>query len=314
MLQARRRLLPPLNALRFFEAAARHESFARAADELCVTPGAVSRQVKSLETNLGVKLFERQPQSLKITPAGKRLLVKVHDAFDLIEGGICRFHSEEDVVRISVSPNFGIRWLSSRLNEFRTRHPTTNVVIDASPELTDFAVGECDLVVRFGDGDWHGTVTDRLFPDGMTAVASPWLLSSRNPKQLSNLPLIHTESTAAWAACFDYDIFQQIGQRSSILVSHTYLAVEAALNSAGVALVHPALVARELLGGQLSLALPYVRDIGKSYWLARPSDRPPSSPAQKFMDWLSESARVECAALEQIIHSNPKHRNSMFLY
>jgi LysR family transcriptional regulator, glycine cleavage system transcriptional activator len=294
MLQARRRSLPPLNALRFFEAAARHESFARAADELCVTPGAVSRQVKALETSLGVKLFERYPQALKIAPAGKSLLITVRGALDVIQRGTRELEPAQREVKIGVSPNFGVRWLSSRLHEFRAQHPTTSVVIEASPELTDLSTGDLDLVVRFGDGNWQGVISDQLFPSGMVAVVSPKLLLGRSfvsAKQWSKLPLIHIESTNAWSEWFEAADLRSVSQQPPIIVSHTYLAIEAALNGAGVAFVHPALVARELSRGQLCLVPLSAVDSGKSYWLARPHDRRPSSSAKKLMNWLRKCTR-----------------------
>jgi LysR family glycine cleavage system transcriptional activator len=147
--------LPPLNTLRFFEAAARHGSFARAAAELCITAGAVSRQVKVLEESLGVALFHRHPQRLEITRTGEMLLRTVQDAINSIEQETRRIETDKNVVRIGLSPNFAVRWMSSRLHELKAEFPSLRLVIDASPELSDLSAGEVDFVIRFGNGYWE---------------------------------------------------------------------------------------------------------------------------------------------------------------
>ena len=142
MLRLARHRLPPLNTLRFFEAAARHGSFARAAAELCITAGAVSRQVKVLEESLGVALFHRHPQRLEITRTGEMLLRTVQDAINSIEQETRRIETDKNVVRIGLSPNFAVRWMSSRLHELKAEFPSLRLVIDASPELSDLSAGE----------------------------------------------------------------------------------------------------------------------------------------------------------------------------
>lgn len=139
MLRSARHRLPPLNTLRFFEATARHGSFARAAGELCVTAGAVSRQVKALEESLGVALFQRHAQRLEITRTGEKLLRKVQDAFSSIEQETRRIEIDKNVVRIGLSPNLAVRWLSSRLHELHAEFPSLRLMIDASPQLSDLA-------------------------------------------------------------------------------------------------------------------------------------------------------------------------------
>ncbi len=149
------RRLPPLNALKAFEAAARHESFTRAAEELCVTQGAVSHQVKALETELGLKLFNRERQRLVITEAGRGYLAIVRDAFDRIADGTERLLQRQrgGALTVSTSPNFAAKWLVHRLGRFAEVHPEIDLRVSASANHIDFAREDIDLAIRHGDGE-----------------------------------------------------------------------------------------------------------------------------------------------------------------
>jgi LysR family glycine cleavage system transcriptional activator len=148
------RRLPPLNALKAFEAAARHESFTRAAEELCVTQGAVSHQVKALEAELGLKLFSRQRQRIIITEAGRSYLEVVRDALDRIATGTERLLQRQSAgaLTISTSPNFAAKWLVHRLGRFAQAHPGIELRVSASLHHVDFAREDVDVAVRHGDG------------------------------------------------------------------------------------------------------------------------------------------------------------------
>src|ERR687894_2642701 len=152
------RRLPPLNALKAFEAAARHESFTRAAEELCVTQGAVSHQVKALETELGLKLFTRERQRLIITEAGREYLAVLRDAFDRIALGTERLTQRQrsGVLTFSTSPDFAAKWLVHRLGRFAEVHPEIDLRISAAMHHVDFAREDVDRAVRHGDGGWPG--------------------------------------------------------------------------------------------------------------------------------------------------------------
>src|SRR6058998_1277574 len=150
------RRLPPLNALKAFEAAARHVSFTRAAEELCVTQGAVSHQVKALESELGVKLFNRERQRLIITEAGRQYLAVVRDALDRLAVGTERLVQRQTsgVLTISTSPDFAAKWLVHRLGRFAEAHPHIDLRVSASVQHIDFAREDIDLAIRHGDGQW----------------------------------------------------------------------------------------------------------------------------------------------------------------
>ena len=177
--------LPPLNALKAFEAAARHESFTRAAEELCVTQGAVSHQVKALEAELAIKLFNRERQRLIITEAGRDYLTVVRDALDRIAIGTERLLQRQNagVLTVSTSPDFAAKWLVHRLGHFAEAHAGIDLRVSATLHHVDFAREEVDLAVRHGDGNWPGLDTVRLSSEQLFAVCSPKLLSGTPPPQ-----------------------------------------------------------------------------------------------------------------------------------
>src|SRR5665213_3715441 len=203
------RRLPPLNALKAFEAAARSESFTRAAEELNVTQGAVSHQVKALEGILGVKLFNRERQRLVITEAGREYLAVVRDAFDQIAAGTDRIvqRQRSSVLTVSTSPDFAAKWLVDRLGRFAETHPAIDLRISATMHHVDFAREDVDLAVRHGDGNWSGLDAARLCPEQLFPICSPKLLSGRNriakPSDLLKFPLLHLDDWKAWSRWLD---------------------------------------------------------------------------------------------------------------
>src|ERR1700733_1514408 len=174
--------LPPLNSLKTFEAAARHESFTRAAEELFVTQGAVSQQVKALESGLGIKLFNRERQRLIITEAGRDYLEVVRDALDRIAVGTERLVQRQTAgaLTVSTSPDFAAKWLVHRLGRFAEAHPGIDLRISATMHHVDFAREDVDVAVRHGDGNWTGLDAVRLCSEELFPVCSPKLMSGRN--------------------------------------------------------------------------------------------------------------------------------------
>src|SRR6266542_3073709 len=202
------RRLPPLNALKTFEAAARHESFTRAAEELCVTQGAVSHQVKALEAELAVKLFNRERQRLIITEAGKDYLTVVRDALDRIAVGTERLLQRQNagVLTVSTSPDFAAKWLVHRLGHFAEAHAGIDLRVSATLHHVDFAREEVDLAVRHGDGNWPGLDTVRLCSEQLFPVCAPKLVSGRNrvtgASDLLKFPLLHLDDWKTWSRWF----------------------------------------------------------------------------------------------------------------
>src|SRR5207302_3095451 len=201
-----RQRLPPLNALKAFEAAARHESFTRAAEELCVTQGAVSHQVKALEAELGIKLFNRERQRLIITEAGRAYLTVVRDAFDRIASGTERLLQRQSggALTVTTSPNFAAKWLVHRLGRFAEAHPEIDLRVSATMHHVDFAREDVYIAVRHGDGHWPGLHVTRLCVEHLFAVCSPGLASGlRHPRDVLKVPLLHLDDRAAWSAWLD---------------------------------------------------------------------------------------------------------------
>src|SRR5262252_8279753 len=204
-----RRALPQLNALRSFEAAARHQSFTRAADELCVTQGAVSHQVKALEATLGLKLFNREHQRLALTEPGRDYLAVVRDALDRIALGTERLVQRQTsgVLTLSTSPDFAAKWLVYRLGRFAESHPEIDLRVSATAPHVDFAREDVDLAVRHGDGKWPGLDIVRLCSERLFPICSPKLVSGRNriktAADLLNFPLLHMNDWTTWTRWFE---------------------------------------------------------------------------------------------------------------
>lgn len=298
-----RRTLPPLRSLRAFEAAARHLSFAKAADELGVTPGAISHQIKTLEDWLGARLFQRLTRALRLTEAGAMALPLLTEGFDALAAGTARLKSarETGTLTISVSPGFGSLWLVPRLESFRRQHPEVELRIDGTDRLIDLARGEADLAIRYGPGGYPGLRSDRLFAMRATPVCSPQLLAAgpalRSPQDLRHHTLLHVEwkevegSWRTWllaAGVGDIDPYQ--GPR----FTKEEMAVRAALDGEGIALVGDRMAADHLASGRLvrpfeaGLSTPLVF----AYYLLRPGGAADPPKVSRFRDWiLAQAAR-----------------------
>jgi LysR family glycine cleavage system transcriptional activator len=203
------RRLPPLNGLKAFEAAARSESFTRAAEELNVTQGAVSHQVKALEETLGVKLFHRERQRLILTEAGRDYLAVVRDALDRIAFGTEQLlqRQESGVLTVSTSPDFAAKWLVNRLSRFAEKHPDVDLRVSATTHYVDFAREDVDVAIRHGAGNWPGLHMERLYSERLFPVCSPKLVAGRNritkAADLLKFPLLRLEDAKNWTRLFE---------------------------------------------------------------------------------------------------------------
>src|SRR5689334_21678281 len=268
--------LPPLNALKAFEAAARHESFTRAAEELCVTQGAVSHQVKALEAELALKLFNRERQRLIITEAGRDYLAIVRDAFDRIAIGTERLLQRQSagVLTVSTSPDFAAKWLVHRLGHFAEAHPEIDLRVSATLHHVDFAREEVDLAVRHGDGNWPGLDTVKLCSEQLFAVCSPTLLAGRRratrPADITRMPLIHTESRTDWGRWLQATGVSDAQVTHGPVLNRASMAIDAAINGQGIALARTTLAAFDLINGRLVRPFAEALRLSKSYWIICP--------------------------------------------
>src|SRR5207248_7556240 len=270
------RRLPALNALKAFEAAARHESFTRAAEELCVTQGAVSHQVKALEAELGVKLFNRERQRLLITEAGRDYLNVVRDALDRIAIGTERLLQRQSagVLTVSTSPDFAAKWLVHRLGYFAEANSGIDLRVSATLHHVDFTREEVDLAVRHGDGNWPGLDTARLCAEQLFAVCSPKLLSGRRRlgevSDLLRFPLIHLDSRADWANWLHGVGIDDADVTHGPVLNRASMVIDAAINGQGIALARTPLEAWDLINGRLVLLFAESSPLSKTYWIVDP--------------------------------------------
>jgi len=296
------RRLPSLNALKAFEAAARHESFTHAAGELNVTQGAVSHQVKALEEDLGVRLFIRGRQRLELTEAGRTYLPIVRDAFDRIAAGTEDLVKRQGsgVLTVSTSSSFAARWLVPRLGDFADRHPGIDLRLSSSAHLVDFAREDIDLAVRFGAGDWPGLHSVRLTVEDMFAVCAPQVARRiTRADDLQHHPLLHVDTYEDWrrwkkALGYEYSV-----DRGPIFTQDS-LPVDAAMGGQGVAMTRTTLAMRDLLARRL--VRPFTKSIrlDRSYWIVCPKATADLPKIKIFRDWLLSEMAIDQQALAEM--------------
>jgi LysR family glycine cleavage system transcriptional activator len=300
------RRLPPLNALKAFEAAARHESFTRAADELCVTQGAVSHQVKALEAELGLKLFNRERQRLVITEAGRSYLATVRDALDRIADGTERLLRRQNtgVVTVSTSPNFAAKWLVHRLSRFAQVHPAIDLRVSATLHHVDFAREDIDLAVRHGDGNEAGLHVARLCAEELFPVCSPKLLNGRKNLKAGDLQttvLLHVNDRQDWSRWLDAAGITGIDVSRGPVLNQASMAIDAAVDGQGIALARTALAAWDLIGGRLVRPFQFALPVPYAYWIVCPKATAKLPKIVAFIEWLQAEAADDARHLRQLV-------------
>lgn len=293
--------LPPLNALRAFESAGRHLSFTRAADELAVTPTAISHQIRLLEDTLGVKLFRRLPRRLLLTDAGQELLVGAKDAFARLGAAVERVAGGglRGGLTISSTVTFAWRWLVPRLQRFQASFPEIDLRLDASQRAVDFRREGVDAAIRYGRGNWPELYAVKLFEERLTVLLSRELLASglpvKEPRDILRYPLlrdgaVNDEDWAAWLALAGVN---RRDARSGGAFDSSQMAVQAALGGAGAALVMPAFFAEELASGKLVQPFDLTIDSGKSHWFVCPEGMETQGKVMAFRDWIQAELKRE---------------------
>ncbi|MDO7901153.1 LysR family transcriptional regulator [Pseudomonas sp. K1(2024)] len=293
-----RRKIPSTAALVCFEAAARHESFTKAAQELALTQGAVCRQIASLESFLTVELFRRSQRGVKLSEAGLSYSRQVAAQLDAVERDTLSVMRQQgaSVIELAVVPTFGTQWLLPRLKDFQQRHPqvTVNLTNRTRPFL--FADTPFDAAIYFGDADWSGTQSHRLMGENPVPVCCPHWLEKQDciePGEIAQLPLLQqTTRPYAWRQWFTslgmtverdmtgprYELFSMLAQ--------------AAMHQMGIALIPPFLIQRELEEGRLVVANRHVLTSDKAYHLMIPERKIESASLRAFRDWLIGQAHA----------------------
>jgi LysR family transcriptional regulator of beta-lactamase len=277
----------PLNGLRAFEAAARHLSFTRAAIELCVTPPALSHQVKALEERLGVPLFRRLPRGLGLTDEGQALLPVLREAFDRVAAALDEFDGGKDreILSVGAVGTFALGWLLPRLAAFRAEHPFVDLRLTTNNNRVDIAEEGLDFAIRFGDGAWHGTDASLLFEAPLTPLCTPQVAERlREPADLAAETLLRSYRVGEWAAWFEAAGVPRPALTGPVFDSAAMM-IEAALAGHGVALAPACMFERELDEGRAARPFRLAVPMG-GYWLTSLKSRKPTPAMAAFQTWI----------------------------
>ncbi|MDH6231187.1 LysR family glycine cleavage system transcriptional activator [Mesorhizobium soli] len=284
--------LPPLPAVRAFEAAARHGSFTKAAEELGMTQAAVSYQIKVLEERVGAPLFLRKPRQVTLTEVGQRLAPAFTEAFSLIGEAYAQARSgAEGVLCVSTILTFASSWLARNLGAFQVQHPSLAVRVDTSSRLIDFAREDVDVAIRSGSGDWPGLARHFLFKTEFSPMLSPKLAASigglKEPADLLRLPILDPGDPwwREWFAAVGVPTDALAARPRSSMGAQAYEA-NAAMAGHGVAILTAAMFPNELADGRLIQPFDLVANDGNSYWLVYPEARRNVPKIRAFRDWL----------------------------
>ncbi len=299
------RRLPPLNGVKAFEAAARSESFTRAAEELNVTQGAISHQVKALETTLGLKLFHRERQRLILTEAGRDYLAIIRDALDQIAAGTERLlqRQQSGVLTVSTSPDFAAKWLVNRLGRFAEKHPGVDLRVSATTHYVDFARDDVDVAIRHGDGNWPGLDVQRLYSERLFPVCSPKLVTGRNrirkAADLLKFPLLRLEDTKNWTR-----LFEAAGVKADVgpgpVLNRASMLIDAAIDGQGIALARTALAAWDLVNGRLVRPIDVSLRMANTYWFVCPKAASNVPKVAAFRNWVFAESDEDARRLKAL--------------
>ncbi|WP_227712020.1 transcriptional regulator GcvA [Sneathiella sp. P13V-1] len=291
--------LPPLNSLRAFEAAARHLSFSKAAEELYVTPAAVSHQIKGLEEWLGIQLFRRLNRSVILTDVGQTYLKSVRDGLETLSDGTERILNREagGALTVSTLPSFAARWLLPRLSRFREKYPDMDVRLSASDHLTDFAREDVDLVIRYGHGNYPDLHSELLLnEDSLFPVCSPALLKGarplEKPEDLVHHTLLHDDMRVDWEMWLAAANVSGVDSKKGLTFNDSSMLLMAAMEGQGVALGRSTLAEQDLAAGRLVKLFDMELKGHHAYYIIFPPERINDPNIQVFREWLFEEAQI----------------------
>jgi LysR family transcriptional regulator, glycine cleavage system transcriptional activator len=316
------RSLPPLNALRAFEAAARHLSLTKAASELNVSPGAVSHQIRGLEARLGVELFERRVRAIALTAAGKLLYPGVQTAFLQMRDAVAGLRQADNgrVLVVSTPPGFTSKWLAPRLHRFASAHPEIDARISSTLKLANFTTDGVDVAVRYmpiGSLFDPALVAERLIDMSFVPVCSPRLIESHGPLQtpvaLGRAPRIHDDTLINRPNVPTWDDSFKAAGIAAVEVSHGLRfdsadhALEAASEGAGVLLAHDLLAYDDLRTGRLVIPVPLALPSGRAWYVVHAKSRREHPQVQAFRHWIrQEVAAIDWTPLRAVTASRRK--------
>ena len=306
-----RRRLPPLNALRAFESAARHLNFSRAADELSVTPGAVSQQIQNLEDYVGASLFKRTSRGLLLTDSAQTALPALREAFDRLAEAASLLTAAVDGRRLTLTapPSFAAKWLMPRLGGFEAAYPQVDVWLSADMALVDFASTDVDLAIRYGPGPYPGLEAVRLMGESVLPVMSPDLHAANpvtTPSDLSRHILLHDGSPVADESCPDWVMWlaargvRGFDASRGPRFNQSSMVIEAAVAGRGVALAKRALAQDDLDAGRLIAPMLINTSVDHAYFVVHPKAKGRLPQVKAFVGWIKAEAAAHEAALATI--------------
>ncbi len=293
-----RRKIPSTAALISFEAAARHESFTKAADELSLTQSAICRQISGLEEFLGIELFRRTRRGVKLSEAGLAYSRRVASQLDAVERDTLAVMSQQGAqnIELAVGPSFGTQWLLPRLAEFQRQQPQITVNLSSRTRPFLFADTNFDAAIHFGDGDWSGSEAHFLMRENAQPVCSPALLADHaqlSPSELTQRPLLQQSTRPyAWRQWFGHQGLSVAHDLSGPRYELFSMLAQAASHGMGVALIPPFLIERELADGRLVIANAQSVPSENGYYLIVPERKVESAALRAFRDWLLHAART----------------------
>jgi LysR family transcriptional regulator, glycine cleavage system transcriptional activator len=295
--------LPPLQALRAFDAVVHHMSFAKAAKALSVTPAAISHQIKGLEDWLGVRLFRRLSHGIELTREGRNLAPDVRDAFSRLASGVTRIREDNlsGILRVSVSPSLASKWLVSRLERFSEKQPQIDIRLNSTSSIMDFSRDGVDVAIRFGAGNYPDCTVDLLFVSEVFPTCSPDLIkqdhSLKHPRDLKNFVLLHDSNSEVegrlpdWRTWLTEAGVREINLDRGPRFNNVYLAIDAAVAGQGVVLAPGALVADAVAAGKLIRPFALALKGTMSFYVVAPKAGSKRPKVNAFRRWLISEAQ-----------------------
>ena len=297
--------LPPLNALRAFEASARQLSFTRAAEELFVTQAAISHQIKALEDNLGIKLFMRKNRALLLTEEGQSYYLDIKDIFNALHDATERLlaRGEKGAITVSMQPSFAIQWLVPRLNTFNLLHPDIDVRIKAVDQPENSLTEDVDLAIYYGRGRWRGIHAEQLHTEYLIPVCSPLLLSGKKPlneiADLAQHTLLHDTSRRDWKRWFKHVDVRGGNVNHGPIFSHSAMVLQAAIHGQGVALAHSVLAKPDIDSGRLVCPFKEVLVSKNSYYIVCREQQLEIGKITAFREWALQTVADEQVIIDE---------------
>ncbi len=292
--------LPPLNSLKAFECSARHLSFTKAAEELCVTQAAISHQIKLLEDFLNIQLFYRKNRTLELTELGAHYFADISKIFNRLTEATKKILVQKNEQHLSIyaPQTFGMQWLVPHLNDFNRQHPGIEVRLNGLDQDEGFFKNnDTDVAIYYGWGDWKHFQVEKLVDGELVMLASPKLLSEQpifTPEDLLQHNLIHIHDHENWQSMADYLQVEGLDIQHGALFSHTFMALQAAVHGQGVVLANRALAQKEIKQGNLQRILPQktLRD-PKSFYMINQVEKNNNEQINAFKEWILRTIKKE---------------------